>query len=315
MASRLDLINILMHDNILGTTYPLMAAAMNQVSDANLAIAVREAGALPSVSIFNYADHNNNVDYSLLEEEILKYINTTGDGLLVLSVDPTVIDIRLIELLRKYSITHIELIPNYEHIKKPWLRSALEHNLLKIQALGTKIILKVVVYPEDIKYWSVWNNKKVDIISVKGPLGAGRVSTNEVDLVELTKQATTSGIPVIAVGGISTAEQVSILLEAGAAAVGIGTLFAASAESCLSTEAKQKLVSASYNDLSKLPTIDLSQNALVITDSDPTDTVNNSIGLIHGVTTGTSGHIFAGKSIDTITKIDSVKNIIERLFT
>ena len=304
-----------MHNNILGTTYPLMAAAMNQVSDVNLAIAVRKAGGLPSISIFNYADHDNNVDYSLLEEEISKYINATGDGLLVLSGDPTVIDIKLIELLQKYSISHIELIPDYEHIKKPWLRSVLADNLLKIQSLGIKIILKVVVYHEDIRYWSVWNNKKVDIICVKGPLGAGRVTTNNIDLVELTKQATTSGIPVIAVGGISTAEQVSMLLEAGAAAVGIGTLFAASAESCLSTEAKQKLVSASYNDLSKLPTIDLSQNALVITDSDPTDTVNNSIGLIHGVTTGTSGHIFAGKGIDNITQIDSVKNIIERLFT
>jgi hypothetical protein len=304
-----------MHDNILGTTYPLMAAAMNQVSDANLAIAVREAGGLPSISIFNYADHENTVDYSLLEEEISKYINATGDGLLVLSVDPTVIDIKLIDLLQKHSISHIELIPNYEHIKKPWLRNVLENNLLKIQALGMKIILKVVVYPEDIKYWSVWNNKKVDIISVKGPLGAGRVSINNIDLVELTKQAITSGIPVIAVGGISTAEQVSILLEAGAAAVGIGTLFAASSESCLSIEAKKQLVGASYKDLSQLDTTDLSQNALVITDADPTDTVNNSKGLIHGVTTGTNGHIFAGKSIDNINQIDSVKNIIERLFT
>ena len=304
-----------MNDNILGTTYPLMAVAMNQVSDANLAIAVRKAGGLPSISIFNYADQYSNVDYSLLEEEILKYINATGDGLLVLSGDPTVIDMKLIKLIQKYSISHIELIPDYEYIKKPLLRNVLADNLLKIQSLGIKIILKVVVYHLEIKYWSVWNNKKVDIICVKGPLGAGRVTTDNIDLVELTKQAVTSGIPVIAVGGISTAEQVSMLLKAGAAAVGIGTLFAASAESCLSTEAKQKLVSASYNDLSKLPTIDLSQNALVITTSDPTDTVNNSIGLIHGVTTGTNGHIFAGKSIDNITQIDSVKNIIERLFT
>jgi NAD(P)H-dependent flavin oxidoreductase YrpB (nitropropane dioxygenase family) len=300
--------------NILGTKYPLMAAAMNQVSDANLAIAVREAGGLPSISIFNYADHDNNVDYFLLEEEISKYINVTGDGLLVLSVDPTVIDIRLIELLQKYSITHMELIPNYDSIRNSWLRSVLEHNLLKIQALGTKIILKVVAYPEDIKYWSVWNNKKVDIICVKGPLGAGRVSSNDTDLVELTKQASTLGIPVIAVGGVSTSEQVNLLLEAGAIAVGIGTLFAASVESCLSSEAKQKLVSASYTNLSQLPTIDLSQNALVITVTDPSDTVNNSKGLIYGINTGTSGHIFAGKSVDSITQIDTVKNIIERLF-
>ena len=291
-----------------------MAAAMNQVSDANLAIAVREAGALPSISIFNYADHDDNVDYSLLEDELTKYIETTGDGLLVLSVDPTVIDIRLISLLQKYSISHLELIPNYHSIKNSHSRSVLENNLYKIQALGIKIILKVVVYPKDIKYWSVWNNKKVDIICVKGPLGAGRVSTTNVDLVELTKQATTSGIPVIAVGGISTAEQVSMLLEAGAIAVGIGTLFAASSESCLSIKAKQQLVMASYKDLSPLPTLDLSQNALVITATDPSDTVNNSKGLICGINTGTSGHIFAGKSVDSITQIDSVKNIIERLF-
>lgn len=301
--------------NILGTTYPLMAAAMNQVSDANLAIAVREAGGLPSISIFNYADHDNTVDYPLLEEELTKYTTTTGDSLLVLSIDPTVIDIKLIELLRNYSISHIELIPNYEYIRKPWLRSVLEHNLLKIQALGTKIILKVVAYPEDIQYWSVWNNKTVDMMCIKGPMGAGRVTSNDTDLIGLTKQAVARfDIPVIAVGGISTSEQVKMLLEAGAVAVSVGTILAASIESCLSLEAKQKLVSASYNDLSQLPTIDLSQNALVITDTDPTDTVNNTKGLIHGVKTGTTGHIFAGKGVDSITQIDSVKNIIDRLF-
>jgi NAD(P)H-dependent flavin oxidoreductase YrpB (nitropropane dioxygenase family) len=293
-----------------------MAAAMNQVSDAKLAIAVREAGALPSISIFNYADHDNIVNYPLLEKEISKYIAATGDGLLVLSVDPTVIDIKLIELLQQYSITHIELIPNYEHIRKPWLQSVLEHNLLKIQALGTKIILKVVAYPEDIQYWSVWNNKKVDMMCIKGPMAAGRVSATSIDLVELTKQAVARfDIPVIAVGGISTNEQVKMLLEAGAVAVSVGTLFAASIESCLSAEAKQKLVAASYNDLSRIPTIDLPQNALVITDVDPNDTVNNSIGLIQGVSTGIHGHIFAGKGVDNITQIDSVKTIIERLFT
>jgi len=301
--------------NILGTKYPLMAAAMNQVSDANLAIAVREAGGLPSISIFNYADHDNNVDYFLLEEEISKYINATGDGLLVLSVDPTVIDIKLIELLRNHSITHIELIPNYEHIKKPWLRSVLEDNLLKIQALGTKIILKVIVYPEDIQYWSVWNNKKVDMMCVKGPLGAGRVSATNVDLVELTKQAVAKfDIPVIAVGGISTREQVNLLLEVGAVAVSMGTPFAASTESCLSTEAKKKLILASYKDLSQLPTVDVSQNALILTNSYSDDLVNNSIGLMHGIKTGSHGHIFAGASVDSITEIDSVKNIIKRIF-
>lgn len=301
--------------NILGTKYPLMAAAMNQVSDANLAIAVREAGALPSISIFNYADHDNTVDYSLLEEELTKYTTTTGDGLVVLSVDPTVIDIRLVELLNKYSISHVELIPNYEYIRKPWLRSVLEHNLRKIQALGTKIILKVVAYPEDIQYWSVWNNKQVDMICVKGPLGAGRVSANNTDLVELTKQAVARfDIPVIAVGGVSTREQVNMLLEAGAVAVSMGTLFAASVESCLSPAAKQKLISASHKDLSQLPTVDVSQNALVLTKSYPDDLVNNSIGLIHGIKTGTNGHIFAGASVDSITEIDSVKNIVKRFF-
>ena len=39
--------------NLLGSKYPIIAMAMNKVSDVNLAIAVRKAGAIPSLSVFN----------------------------------------------------------------------------------------------------------------------------------------------------------------------------------------------------------------------------------------------------------------------
>jgi NAD(P)H-dependent flavin oxidoreductase YrpB (nitropropane dioxygenase family) len=304
-----------MHDNLLGTKYPLLAVAMNQVSDANLAIAVRRAGGLPSISIFNYADHSNNVNYELLENEIVKYSLAVGDSRVVLSVDPTVIDDTLINFVRKFKISHLELIPNYDYIRSTRLQSVLSANLARLQALEVTIILKVVVYPEDIKYWSSWNQRNIDIISLKGPQGAGRVSLKNDDLIQLIKKAVTEfDIPIIAVGGIHTSDQVKELLAAGASAVGVGTLFAASTESCLSIEAKMKLVSAEYDTLSQLPTIDLPQNALVLSKMDPDDLENNSIGLIAGVTTGNTGHVFAGQSVNGIKKIDTVQNIIEELF-
>jgi NAD(P)H-dependent flavin oxidoreductase YrpB (nitropropane dioxygenase family) len=232
-----------------------------------------------------------------------------------LSVDPTVIDDTLINFVRKFKISHLELIPHYDYIRSTRLQSVLSANLARLQALEVTIILKVVVYPEDIKYWSSWNQRNIDIISLKGPHGAGRVSMKNDDLIQLIKKAVTEfDIPIIAVGGIYTSAQVKEVLAAGASAVGVGTLLAASTESCLSIEAKMKLVSAEYDTLSQLPTIDLPQNALVLSKMDPDDLENNSIGLIAGVTTGNTGHVFAGQSVNGIKKIDTVQNIIEELF-
>jgi NAD(P)H-dependent flavin oxidoreductase YrpB (nitropropane dioxygenase family) len=304
-----------MHDNLLGTKYPLLAVAMNQVSDANLAIAVRQAGAFPSISIFNYADHLNNVNYELLESEIVKYISAVGDCKVVLSVDPTVIDTTLVTFVKKYKISHLELIPHYDYLRSPRLQSVLSTHLAELQDAQVVIILKAVVYPEDVNYWHSWNQRNIDIISLKSPHGAGRVSSKNGDIVQLTKQAIKDfGIPIIAVGGIHTAAQIAEVLDAGASAVGIGTLFAASTESCLSDEAKLRLVSATADDLSHLPTVDLPQSALVLSEMPHGDIENNSIGLAYGVRTGHTGHVFAGQSINGIKKIDTVQHIIEELF-
>ena len=49
--------------NNFNTKYPILAAPMNRVSDAKLAVAVANAGCIPSFSIFNYIGKGGNINY------------------------------------------------------------------------------------------------------------------------------------------------------------------------------------------------------------------------------------------------------------
>jgi NAD(P)H-dependent flavin oxidoreductase YrpB (nitropropane dioxygenase family) len=58
------------YKTILKSKYPVVAMAMNKVSDLPLAIAVAKSGGVPSFSIFNYKN------YDLLEKDIIEFKNT-----------------------------------------------------------------------------------------------------------------------------------------------------------------------------------------------------------------------------------------------
>jgi NAD(P)H-dependent flavin oxidoreductase YrpB (nitropropane dioxygenase family) len=165
--------------------------------------------------------------------------------------------------------------------------------------------------------WTSYIIEHVDGIIIKGSNGAGRVSEDSnSDLKELVYKSIEM-FPtkfIIPCGGVGTAYEIKELLAAGAGAVGIGTLFAAAKESPLSTLAKEKLVNANSDNLKKLKTYDFNQSALVFSKIDQNIT-NNTRGLVKGITTGEEGHIFAGKSINNITKVKSAKDIITDLCT
>jgi NAD(P)H-dependent flavin oxidoreductase YrpB (nitropropane dioxygenase family) len=123
---------------------------------------------------------------------------------------------------------------------------------------------------------------------------------------------------VIPYGGVGTPEQVAYYLGAGAAAVAVGTLFAACAESPLSEATKQAMITASANSLVRM--LDSNQNMLPlgaltdIVESKGQSGANRDGSLHAGIYgDGTVGHIYSGHGIQHVDRIRTVKETVEYL--
>ena len=91
--------------NYFGTTYPIVSMPMNKVSDLTLAIAVRRAGALPSLSIFNYSD------VALLEQDLIDYKKEFNDTKLLLSISDKELRMQSVcNLIIQHQIEFVEVI-------------------------------------------------------------------------------------------------------------------------------------------------------------------------------------------------------------
>lgn len=305
-----------------GCRYPIVAVAMNQVSDVNLAIAVTQAGGFPSISIFNYHIARGVLGWDWIRAEIQRYKDAVGNCNFILSIGTELLldqeKPKVIQIIDDFKISHVEIIAIDLHKENPEFLAAINHWRTYLQGTGVKLILKAVDYPLDIENWLSWgDHQKMDAIGLKGPGGAGRVMTTNMTLEEMVTRCFGDypGIPVISVGGISNSDDVKRQLELGVMAVGVGTLFAAAKESPVSEEAKRKMISASVEQLSQLKTESpLNQNALKFGEWSGFDNTNHTLSLRAGIKDGEKGHIFAGKSIDAIKEILPAKDIIKNLF-
>ena len=309
------------HQEFFGCQHPIVAVAMNQVSDVNLAIAVAQAGGFASISIFNYYIAKGVIGWDLVRSEIQRFQTAVGNCNFILSIDTAFIQSnnpRIIDLIREFKISHVEIIGVEEHRKDPAVLAKINHWMTYMQSQGVKLILKTVVLPEDPERWGQWDSglSRVDAFAIKGPKGAGRVMETDLSLEQMIAwtQEHYPDIPIIAVGGIGNAHDVQQLLDLGAMAVGAGTIFAASEESPVSKETKLKMIGAGNTELTKLNTDNLKQNALKLGEVNKPDTENNTMSLRAGIKTGNQGHIFAGHGINSVTEILPVNIIIERLF-
>ena len=289
------------YKTILKSKYPIVAMAMNKVSDISLAIAVAKAGGVPSFSIFNYKEHN------MLEEDILKFKNTCNNDKFFISLGvEEFISQKIIDIIFKYNIDLIELISDgkEEHPDMD-IREERKNNTLKfLKDNNIKVFLKCV-HPSQIE-----NNKDITGIILKGRNGAGRGYIQTETLFNHIKQRYPE-LSVIVSGGIGTADQVKYFIDKGALAVGIGTILAASKESLISLESKKKLVNASSSDLIRFP--DKAQQSALLFKEVVDDNYNHTLGLKAGIVNPDEGHIFAGQSVDNITDIETVQTIINRL--
>ena len=279
---------------LFNSKYPIVAVAMNKVSDLNLAIATHNAGAVPSISAFNYSDIRE------LQSDIQTFNTKCPNAELIISINSNKIqELSVYNILIEEKVSHVEII--LDHPSKGFL----VNHLNKLRDAGIKLILKGG-NPEYVR--------QVDGLVIKSSNGAGRVSdTRGLKFAINQAKELYPGIEFIGVGGIGNKNDIDNTLALGADYVGIGTLFAATKESCLSTEAKNKLVYNNSENLSQLRTTRGPQNALVFSKYRGHDTGNNSLSLEAGIRTGTQGHVFAGKGIDSITEIVSVDTLIKSL--
>jgi hypothetical protein len=279
--------------------YPIVAMPMNGVSDINLAIVVSQAGAVPSISFFNYYT-NGKINFPWFEKELKRFIDITGSTEIILSMHwEHLISNFVIDILLENKIKLIELFirPLDHHL---WPELSKQIDAIKVH--GINVMFKTT---------GMLPSSNFDSIVLKGPQAAGRSFGGSASLEERYDTVKEKiGSKIIPSGGIGSPEQVKYFMDREAIAIGIGTLLAASEESCVSLETKQKIIDSSSVDIKLIGPLNC--RGLLFSRLD-NDDENNSKSLYAGIKGTSSGCIYAGNGIDHITKIMPVKDIVEWL--
>ena len=281
---------------------------MNQISDSKLAIAAHDAGIVPSLAISFIPGTDNFLDEALFkfEKNLIEFRKHTADGEIIVAFSPRIFrNLNLITLLLKYKISHIEFLERVELNDIPILKILTKSNI--------KIIQKYLIR-KPYEQTNIDDSAHIDALNLKGPDGAARVVDNGKSLMQRyeTLRKYCPNKPIIVSGGISTSAEIKQYLDAGAAAVSLGTVFALSQESCISHDKKLSLINMSYGDVNKVKAGSMYQNAIVFTPTPDTDE-NNSVGLVVGRDSPDKGLIFVGKGIDNIHSIKPVAQIVKEL--
>jgi len=303
-------------------TIPIIAAAMNQVSDSTLAIACRRAGILPSISFMNCIDKDTHrIDWNIFENEVKKFNDSTGSSDLIISIGTKTLLFKsvrekLIQVFDNIGYSHLEIIPlndlNFTHVdfEKQYkarldelanIKAQLSNPIIYWKSIGLKGAMQTLEYANFI-----------DGIILKGENGAGTIAASYGNLEYNIKtiKETYPNLKIVASGGISTNADIKRYLKLGADQVAIGTLFAASEESKIALESKKEYINKSANDLSLISGY---QSGIMFKKLDKDD-ANNTYSLREGMQSPKSGHLFAGKAIEHIDNIQSVSAIVEKLW-
>jgi len=230
------------HTDFFGCRHPIVCAAMNQVSDAGLAIAVHHAGAFPSLSIPTYFK-DDAFDMDAYKRELRVYKEATGSDQLLLSVGSALL-LRdaVIRPFLDLGFRHVELF-HWASAESSW-KCVMDRSRRLADELGVKFIVK-------ISTGHVTDTLDYQTMLLKGPEGAGRSADDSPPLSESFAfcRARLPATNLIVSGGIHGADQVSDYLSRGAVAVAIGSLFAASRESAVSESVKLKSIASGAGDL------------------------------------------------------------------
>jgi NAD(P)H-dependent flavin oxidoreductase YrpB (nitropropane dioxygenase family) len=279
---------------------------MNGVSEHKLAIAIANAGCLPSlVPYTHYLKETADTYWSIFEQDLIEFRKVHPDYPVVVAVNlAEFVKDFFLDLCIKYRITHVEIL-DIEH--NP--HSEVVERIKVAKENGTETVFKVL----DITSIDALVSKygQIECVTVKGPNGAGRNTgidlTNEVKAIREKYPK----MIIIASGGINTSDDVKHFLTSGADGVCIGTIFTVSEEANISPVTKQKIIEANIDNLTQLET-GAKQRSLVFSKVHELD-YNNSKGNKLGIKTGTTGHIFLGTGVNVANKIRPVKEIVSDL--
>jgi len=291
---------------------------MNKVSDANLASAVWEAGCMPSLTLFNYII-NRKIQYNLMQHDIDTFYTLSPLGKFVFSVDNTTLSSdEFFQMVVNNKIQYLEIIVPTLQVKHKTLTedtinvlTKLQNDFKRYKDLNIKIILKGLTRFVPLEIELHFPNL-FDGFILKGAEGAGSVvdrldnSTlleNQISILEQYPNCC-----LITTGGISNGKDAKKYLDNGAKYVGIGTMFAFSAESSISNESKLAAIGKQTERFE-----DTNQNAIIFSTGKFKEfDRNHTASLEHGVKS-VEGHLFAGTAIKNITSIKTVKEIVKEI--
>lgn len=290
--------------NFFPSRWPIVCAVMNGVSDLNLALAVHEAGAMPSL----FASGEDR--YEKLDCDLAEFTKCTGAANIVLHLGFHELELlQYIKLVAKYKVSHIELFGR-AHLSDEYLSGDDAEQFTPMQASAIKLLK--TTSKVSIRSFLPKKSTIVNAVALKGSDAAGLSGTMTTKDLFDQQILKTPNLSLIPYGGVGTPEQVKYYIDKGAAGVAVGTLFASSKESCLADTVKQKMISSKSSSLIKFNTL---QQALILGSSDEVmsdNTENRQTSLEKGIA-GQGGLIYAGKSIDYVNEIRSVSEIVDYL--
>ena len=311
---------------IFNSKYPILEACMNRGSTIELALAVHDAGAYPSLCSWSY---DGNVE--LFEKDIKTFINETKSNNIHISFQPderlssSDLNEKILNLIYEYNIPTIEVIFG----KYNSLHDEFKYRNLESENFYDKKIISFTepLYKKGItvlqRTTRLHNKAHIDKyhlhgLCIKGNGASGFTSKWSTEQLWKAQKKLTPEIILIPYGGVSTSDKVKMYLEDGALVIGVGSRFAFSKESPISETAKKKVIENTVDKIDPFihnqKTI-IYQNALRFKKSiNSTDDINSTKSLMLGLYSNTEvGHVYVGNSINTITELLSCKEIVNDL--
>lgn len=289
------------YKDFFGSKYPIVCLPMNQVSDIDLALAIQEAGAFPSISVFNFYK-NGSLDKEYYSKELKRFKDNCDSGLMNSMPPELFLDDSFMKIFFEIGFQHVEVYHSKQSSDSIWTDVREKMSYYK-DMYDAKIIFKTL---------KVLKNIQADTVILKGSEAAGRSSVDAEPIKEsfFKFKDRWPDIKIIPSGGIYNSEQVDFYMNNGALAIGIGSLFAISKESKVSLEVKNKILKSTLEDLSHSGSLNLQGVFFKMFENDD---INMTKSLAAGIQSTDQGCIFMGHAVSHITEILSVKDIVDKL--
>jgi len=227
---------------MLGIQYPIIMAPMFLVSNTAMVIAALESGITAAIPALNY---RTDTELRAAVSEIKTKTNKSfGINLIV----------------NKSNFKYKTQLQTCLDLKVNFIITSLgspQEVIEKCKATGIKVFCDVI----DLKYAQKVEALGADgVIAVNSKAGGHAGNMEAEELILLLKK--NIKIPIISAGGIATGQQLKKVIDLGAEAASIGTIFIASNESPVSKEYKDALIQYGAKDIVK--TTKLSGSALTV---------------------------------------------------